>query len=82
MTGHYNKYVADAAKTVAQIRVSRQVVRKFDAGQIANILTVRDHRFEQVELDDATQTNIATGARKLQGQRGSPGTRAYNRYCP
>ena len=81
MAGHYDKDVAYAVKTVAEVRVSRQVVRKFDSGEIPNILTVCDHRFEQVELDNATEPNIITRARKLQSQRRSPGTRADDGNC-
>jgi hypothetical protein len=65
VAGDHNKYVAYAVKTVTQVRVSRQVIWKFDSGEIANILTVRDHRLEQVELDDTAEPNIAARARKL-----------------
>jgi len=81
MAGNDDKYVAYTFKTVTEVRVGRQIVRKFDSGEIANILTVCDHRFEQVELDNATEPNITTRARKLQGQRRSPGTRADNGNC-
>ena len=81
MAGYYDKNVAYAFKTVAEVRVGRQVVRKFDSGEIPNIFTVCDHRFEQVELDNATEPNITTRARELQGQRRSPGTRADNGNC-
>jgi hypothetical protein len=81
MTGHYDKYVAYAVKTVTEVRASCQVVRKFDTGEIANILTVCDHRLEQVELDNATEPNITTRARKLKSQRRSPGTRADDGNC-
>jgi len=78
VAGYYDKYVAYAFKAVTEIRMSRQVVRKLDSGEIANILTVCDHRFEQVELDNATEPNVTTRARKLQRQRGTPGARADN----
>lgn len=81
MAGYHDKHVPYAFKTVTEVRVSRQVVRKFDSGEIANILTVRDHRFEQVELDNATEPNITTRARKLQCQRGTPGARTDDGDC-
>jgi len=81
VAGHHDKYVADAFKTVTEVRVSRQVVRKFYSGEIANILTVCNHRFEQVELDNATESDITTRARKLQRQRGTPGARTDDGDC-
>jgi hypothetical protein len=68
-------------ETVSEVRVNRQIVRKPDAGEIANVLAARDHRFEKVELDNATEPHIATGARKLKGQRRSPGTGADYGNC-
>jgi hypothetical protein len=81
VAGHHDKYVAHAFKTVTEVRVNRQVVRKSNPGEVANVLTVRDHGFEQVDLDNATEPNIATGTRKLQSQRRSPGTRTDDGNC-
>jgi hypothetical protein len=74
MAGHDNQYVAQSLQAVAEVRVGRQPVRKPDAREISNILTIRHHRLEQIELDDATKPNVAPGTRKLKSQRGSPGT--------
>ena len=81
MAGHHDKYVAYAIKTVTEVRVSLQVVRKFNSGQIANVLAVCDHRLEQVEFDNATEPNITTRARELQRQRGTPGARTDDGDC-
>ncbi len=74
MAGYHDEYVAYSLKTVTELGMSRQVVRKFDSGEIANIFAVRDHRFQQVELDDAAEPNITARARKLKSQRRPPGT--------
>jgi hypothetical protein len=81
VAGHHDEYVAYALETVTEVRVNGQVVRELDTGEITNILTVRNHRFEQIELDNATEPDITTRTRKLKSQRRSPGARADNGDC-
>ena len=80
MAGYHHKNIANAGQAFTEVRTSDDVRWKFDTREIADILPVRNHGFQQVELNDATQANATSRARKLQRQRGSPGTSADNRY--
>jgi hypothetical protein len=78
---NHNENVAHTIKAVTEIRACNKICREFDAREIADVLTIRNHCFQQVELNDTTQANVTSRARKLQRQRRSPGTSADNRYC-
>ena len=75
------KNITNTIKAIAEIRACNKIRREFDAREIADILAVRNHCFQQVELNDPTQANVTSRARKLQRQRRSPGTSADNGYC-
>ena len=80
VTGHGNEDVTHTIETARKIRVGAQVRRKAGAWQVPLVLAVRNHGLEKVELDDTAEPNVTTGTRKLQRQRGSPGTGADDRY--
>jgi hypothetical protein len=80
VTWNHYENIANTIKAFAEVRTRDKIFRKFDTREIADILAVRNHGFQQVELNDATQANVTSRARKLQRQRGSPGTSADNRY--
>ena len=75
MTGHHDKYVVYAFYAVTEVRVGCHVVRKSDTGEIANILTVCRHCFEQIEFDNTAEPHVTIRACELKSQRRSPGTR-------
>jgi hypothetical protein len=75
------KNVAYAFQAFPNIRAHREVVGERDTRQVTLVLSILDHLFEQVELDDTAKSDVTTGARKLKRERRSPGTGADNRNC-
>jgi len=80
VAGHGHENVAHAIDTTREIRVGAQVRGKADARKVSLVLAVRNHGLEKVKLDDSAEPDVTAGTRKLQRQRGSPGTGADDCY--
>jgi hypothetical protein len=76
VAGHDDEYVACAVQAFRKIRIRGQVLWKLDARKVTRVLAVIDHRLEEVELENAAQSNLTADPGKLQRQRGAPGARA------
>ncbi len=78
MAGYDDENIANTVQTFREIGVCNKIRRELDAGQIADVFTVRHHCLKQVELDNSAKPDVAPGTRELQRQGGSPGTSADN----
>ncbi len=76
VAGYGDEDIACTLKALLELRVCNQVRGEAGAGKVASIFTRGRHGRQLIQLEQAPQPDIATAARKLQGQRGTPGTGA------
>ena len=79
MTGYNDKNVANTVEALLKAGISREILRKLNAGQVTDVFPIHHHRLKQVQFEDTTESDARAGARKLQRQRRSPGTGADHR---
>ncbi len=78
MTRNDDQDVTRIIEAVGEIGMRCEVRRESDVREILFVLPIGDHRLEQVQLYDTAEPHVAAHSGKLDGQRGSPGTRTDN----
>jgi hypothetical protein len=79
VTGNHHENVTHTVEAFTEIRTGKELRRKLYTREVSNVFPVLDHGLQQIELNNATEADVAARARELHRQRRSPGTGADDR---